>query len=235
MPLAGSTRAAARRAGRVDRPHPADPHQPRSPPGVALVLVVPRPGGDGAGCNARRRPEAPAPSARVRRSAASPDTRRGPCGSSVRIRVRLGCPHRGAQHLDGFGAEHVVEAAAELRVAVAQGNRTWRPRSPKVSSRLRACWVTQLPLGLAVTPASCTRRVSSSMNTSTCSRLSHTVSTVKKSHATIPAACWRRNTRHVPLPARRGAGSRPWRRSVAWIAVADAAMPSRSSSPLIRW
>jgi hypothetical protein len=50
--------------------------------------------------------------------------------------------------------------------------------------------VTQLPLGLAVTPASCTQRVSSSMKHSTYSRLSQTVSTERrKSHATIPAAC----------------------------------------------
>ncbi len=35
---------------------------------------------------------------------------------------------------------------------------------------------------------------------------SQTVSTVKKSHATMPAACWRRNARQVVV-ARRGAGS----------------------------
>jgi len=58
------------------------------------------------------------------------------------------------------------------------------------------------------------------MNTSTYSRRSQTVSTVKKSHATIPAACWRRNARQVPA-ARRGAGSSPWRRSVVRITVAD--------------
>jgi hypothetical protein len=38
-----------------------------------------------------------------------------------------------------------------------------RPRSPKTMRRLRACWVTQTPLGLAVIPARWTRRVSSSM------------------------------------------------------------------------
>jgi hypothetical protein len=48
-----------------------------------------------------------------------------------------------------------------------------------------------------------------------------TLSTVKKSQARIPAACWRRNACHV-VGARRGAGSGPWRRSVAaasWPAV----------------
>jgi hypothetical protein len=62
-------------------------------------------------------------------------------------------------------------------------------RSPSTSSRLRACWVTQAPFGLAVTPARWTRRVSSSMKNSTYNRRSQTVSMVKKSHATIPAAC----------------------------------------------
>ena len=37
---------------------------------------------------------------------------------------------------------------------------------------------------------------------------SQTVSTVKKSHAMIPAACWRRNDRQV-VEVRRGARSRP--------------------------
>ena len=92
----------------------------------------------------------------------------------------------------------------------------------------------QAALGLAVTPAKCTRRVSSSMKNSTYSRRSRTGSTVKKSQATIPLACWRRNARQVVV-ARRGAGSSPWRRSVVRIAVAETRMPSRSSSPLILW
>ena len=57
----------------------------------------------------------------------------------------------------------------------------------EATSRLRACWVTQAPFGWAVTPARWTRRVSSSMKHSTCSRRSEMVSSVKKSHATIPA------------------------------------------------
>ena len=43
------------------------------------------------------------------------------------------------------------------------------------------------PFGWAVTPARWTRRVSSSMKHSTCSRRSEMASSVKKSHATIPA------------------------------------------------
>jgi hypothetical protein len=71
------------------------------------------------------------------------------------------------------------------------------------------------------------------MKNSTYSRLSHTVSTVKKSQATIRAACWRRNARQVVV-ARRGAGSSPWRRNVARIAVAETRTPRPNSSPLIR-
>jgi hypothetical protein len=43
---------------------------------------------------------------------------------------------------------------------------------------------------------------------STYSRRSQTVSTVKKSHATIPAACWQRNARQV-VAARRSARVEP--------------------------
>jgi hypothetical protein len=61
---------------------------------------------------------------------------------------------------------------------------------------------------LDVTPARWTRRVASSIKNSTYSRRSQIVSTVKKSHARMPAACWRRNARQV-LAIRRGAGSIP--------------------------
>src|SRR6266540_1997833 len=83
-------------------------------------------------------------------------------------------------------------------------NRSRRPRSPSISSRLRACWATQAPSGWAVTPARQTRRVSSSMKNSTYNRRSHTVSTVKQV------------TRHDPggLLAQEdppGRGHPPWR------------------------
>jgi hypothetical protein len=71
------------------------------------------------------------------------------------------------------------------------------------------------------------------MKNSTYSRRSQTVST-EKSHATIPAACWRRNARQV-VTVGRGVGSSPWRRSVVRIAVAETHSPSRSSSPWMRW
>src|SRR5918995_208705 len=58
--------------------------------------------------------------------------------------------------------------------------------SATVMIRLRACCATQAPFGLAVTLARWTRRRLSSMKKSTCRRRSQSVSTVKKSHSTIP-------------------------------------------------
>src|SRR5512133_4149084 len=55
---------------------------------------------------------------------------------------------------------------------------------------------------------------------STWRRRRQTVSTVKTSPATIPAACRRRNARQV-VTVGRGVGSIPWRRSVVRIAGAE--------------
>jgi hypothetical protein len=62
--------------------------------------------------------------------------------------------------------------------------------------------------------------------------LSHTVSTVKKSQAMIPAAWVRRNSDHVG-PARRGAGPRPALLTSVLMVVAPTAIPSLRSSPWI--
>jgi hypothetical protein len=78
------------------------------------------------------------------------------------------------------------------------------------------------------------RRLANSMTNSACTRRRKTGSTVKKSQAMIPAACWRRNDRQL-LEARRGAGSRPWAHSTLRIELADTRQPSRNSSPWIRW
>jgi hypothetical protein len=72
------------------------------------------------------------------------------------------------------------------------------------------------------------------MKNSTYTRRRKTVSTVKKSHAMIPAACWRRNDRQFAAP-RRGAGSRPWARRILRIELADTRQPRRNSSPWMRW
>jgi hypothetical protein len=60
------------------------------------------------------------------------------------------------------------------------------------------------------------------------------VSTVKKSVARIPAAGDRRNSVQVG-PARRGAGSRPWRSRIVRTVVAEILISSFISSPRIRW
>src|SRR4051812_47812551 len=46
-------------------------------------------------------------------------------------------------------------------------NRNRRPASSRSMSRLRACWVSHAPLGWAVTPGRCTRRVACSMTKKT--------------------------------------------------------------------
>ncbi len=87
-------------------------------------------------------------------------------------------------------------------------------RSPRVRAGLRACCTVHSPVGLAVTPARCIRRVPCSMNTKTYSRFSSTVSAWKKSTARIPAAWACRNCCQVG-PERRGAGSMPAARRIS--------------------
>jgi hypothetical protein len=84
----------------------------------------------------------------------------------------------------------------------------------RVRARLRACWTVHSPVGFAVTPRRCIRRVPCSMNTRTYSRFSSTVSTCRKSTARIPAAWACRNCRQVG-PARRGAGPMPAARRIS--------------------
>ena len=81
-------------------------------------------------------------------------------------------------------------------------------RSPRSMSSLRACWAVHAPVGWAVTPRMCTRRVWISITNKTYRRLGKTVSTCRKSHDKIPAAWEARNWRHVG-DARRGAGVSP--------------------------
>jgi hypothetical protein len=66
----------------------------------------------------------------------------------------------------------------------------------------------------------------------TYSVLRRIVSTVNKSHATIPSAWARRNCVQVG-PVRRGAGPRPCRRSSVLIVVAPTRIPSLRNSPQI--
>jgi hypothetical protein len=127
---------------------------------------------------------------------------------ALRMGVRVRCLHRRDEHLGALSAEHVVEAAGELRVAVAQHEAPPSSSLAEHQQQVAGLLGDPTPLGLAVTPARWTRRVSSSMKNSTYSRRNQMASTVKQSHATIPAACWRRNARQV-VAIRRGAGSSP--------------------------
>jgi hypothetical protein len=116
---------------------------------------------------------------------------------AFRVGVGVRCLHRRDQHLGALGAEHVVEAAGELRVAVAQHEAQLSASFAEHQQQVAGLLGDPQTVGGAVTPARWTRRVASSMKNSTYSRRSHTVSTVKKSQATIPAACWRRNALQV--------------------------------------
>ena len=55
------------------------------------------------------------------------------------------------------------KAAVNLASRSRMRNRNRRPASSRSMSRLRACWVSQAPVGWAVTPRMCTRRVACSM------------------------------------------------------------------------
>src|SRR6266511_3038859 len=75
--------------------------------------------------------------------------------------------------------------------------------SPRPTTMFRACWATHHPVGCGVTPARCTRRLPSSIKNRTYNRRRKTVSTVKKSQARMPVACWCRNDRQLGAPWRR--------------------------------
>jgi hypothetical protein len=106
-------------------------------------------------------------------------------------------------------------------------------RSPRLIARLRACCTVHSPVGFAVRPSRCIRRVPCSINTRTYSLFNCTLSTCRKSTATIPAACAWRNCRHVG-PARRGAGSMPAARRISHTVDDAIVTPSLVNSPWIR-
>ena len=114
----------------------------------------------------------------------------------LRVRICPRRPHRRAQHLESLGTKDRVERDGELRVLIAIRNRNRPTRSSRPMSRLRACCVTHSPNGCGVTPSTWTRRVPTSIANNTYSRFSDMVSTVKKSTASTPLACARRNCRH---------------------------------------
>jgi hypothetical protein len=75
-------------------------------------------------------------------------------------RVRARRANWGADDADVGAGEHGVEGGGELAVPV-----TDQESKPLGAVAERACWVTQPPVGWAVIPATCTRRVPCSITT----------------------------------------------------------------------
>ena len=233
MQLAG-TREADRRAGRADAQRPGS-LLPRT---VGLAdrhwrLAAPAPGADGGSCNAGCRPEGPAANGHGQRSAANPGIRRGPSDPALRVRVRPGRLHGRHQHLGTVRAKHIVKARENFASRSCSTKRTCRPCSPSTSSRLRACWVTQAVRvgGHAgqMHPAGVQFDEEQHVQPPQPHRVDGEEVAGNDPGGLPPQ-------KHLPVvAARRGAGSRPWRRSVVRIAVAETRIPSRCSSPLMRW
>jgi hypothetical protein len=106
-------------------------------------------------------------------------------------------------------------------------------RSPRSVSRWRACCAVQAPVGCAVTPRMCTRRVWISITNKTYSRLRSTVPACRKSNARIPDA-WEAGNCCQVGDARRGAGVSPAAARIRRIVPAPIRYPSPRSSPWIR-
>jgi len=153
--------------------------------------------------------------------------------SSLRVSVRVRRPDRRADDPGPTCLEHCVEGLGERGVAVTDQE----PHGglPVLERRGdgAACWVTQAGSGLRSlglrAPSGCRAR-GRPAGTASSARPS---STVKKSTAMIPLACWLRNSRHVG--PRRGAGPRPCARRIVAMVVAETLIPRPRSSPWIRW
>ena len=139
----------------------------------------------------------------------------------------------GTQDPGTGGLEHGVERGGEVRSAVTDQELDVLEPLAEGEGEVAGRWVVHWPVGLAVTPPRCIRRVPCSMNTRTYSRFSSTVSTWKKSTARIRDASARRNCRQVG-PARRGAGSMPAERRISQTVDGATATPSFVTSPWIR-
>src|SRR5215510_16601872 len=153
---------------------------------------------------------------------------------ALRDRVRRRRAPRRANHPNTVAAKDRVELAREFLVAISD-------EKPQRFAALgeTPCTLTGLlrhPLGVGVARAA--RQVDAPAaqldEEEHVRRWSQTVSTVKKSTASIVRACVRTNSRHVN-PPRLPAGPSPVPRSTLRTVVADTAMPSPFSSPTIRW
>ena len=154
-------------------------------------------------------------------------------GEALADRVHPRSPDGCAHDPGAGGLDDGVGRGSEVRSAIADQEPDVPGPLAEGQSEVRACCTVQSPVGCAVTPPRCIRRLPCSMNTSTYMRVSSTVSTCRKSTARIPAACAVRNCRHVG-PDRRGAGSMPAARRISHTVDGATVTPGFASSPWIR-
>jgi hypothetical protein len=130
--------------------------------------------------------------------------------------------------------KHIIEAASELPIVIpnqeTNGLRALSERPGDLSRLLR----NPLAVRMRRAPAKCTRRLPISMKNNTYNRCSHTVSTVKKSTASMLFAWAPKNSRHDG-PRRSPAGPRCFARRIFLTVVPDTATPMPFSSPTMRW
>jgi hypothetical protein len=147
------------------------------------------------------------------------------CADGEEPSLARGGPAGGA--VDERGPDDEVE----LRVRTRPAGDGFRPAH--LDRCVVACCSIQPPSGLLVHAKYSIRRLPMQMKTSTYSRRSNTVSTVRKSQASVVAACWRRNDRQSSR-SRSGRGWTPAAFRTLRTSVAETSMPSLRSSPAIR-
>src|ERR1017187_4308815 len=98
-------------------------------------------------------------------------------GEALADRVHPRCLHSGAQDRGAGGLEDGVEGAGEVRSAVTDQEPEVLEPLAEVHRQVAGLLHRRSPVGWAVTPPGCIRRVSCSMNISTYSLFSSTVST----------------------------------------------------------
>jgi hypothetical protein len=123
--------------------------------GVAgrLPAAVPGrvPGGGDAGCSAPHSSTARSADVVDLGAASGPAAHDGPCRPTARRR-RSGCPHWRPQDRDALGAKLASKVSVNLASRSRSRNLNCSMRSARSMRRLRACWATHSPVGLAVTP-----------------------------------------------------------------------------------
>ena len=148
---------------------------------------------------------------------------------SLRVGVRLRRLHQRVDDRDSFAAEQLVEGGGELAVAVVDQE----PRPFEDAGEAEIARLLSDPSAGRIGRAAGEVDAASSMKKSTYRRRSVTVSTVKKSQASMLAACRRRNARQLTA-LRRGAGSSPAEASRRRTVLGERRKSSLSSSPAIR-